>query len=623
MPSMAAPPPPTSTSPAPGPPPDPHPRARARRRRAAAGDQPHICIIGAGMTGLRCAEALLQRGGVRVTILEGRDRIGGRIAQQHAGPHLCDMGPNWIHGTVNNPIVALAHETNTALHAWPHAHQTIIDAHGRPLDARTAAACSAAMWRIVHQAYAHSRRHAATIPAHLSLRDFFRSTLDAMPDAEVLAEAEAEADVDADVNVDAGVAARRRQLILHTAEIWGAIVGASLAQQSLKFFWLEEGIEGENLFVASTYQAILARVARRPLAQADVRLRATVTAVRWDPGRDQVALRTADGGGGGGGGAERGCCCFFDEVVVTAPLGWLKRHHQAVFWPPLPPRLARAIDAVAYGQLEKVYVTFPRAYWDGNGDGNGDAPPPQEPPTTSSFFHFLHPSYAPATNPRRWPQECVNLGALPLRAAGLPPHPTLLFYTFAPASGQLVARLAPHAPGSAAHDAILRAAFEPYYARLPHYDPADPDCWPRAFLATAWSADELAGCGSYSYFERRGEEVEAAGTGTGAGPGAGPADEQQLDRDLEVMRRGLPERRTWFAGEHTAPFIASGTVSGAWLAGDAVARRIWEGYFGEGEGEGEGEGVERDGDDEGDADAAEAAEAAGIKGTGEPKGLDR
>lgn len=39
---------------------------------------PHIGIIGAGISGLRCADLLIQKG-AQVTILEARDRIGGRV----------------------------------------------------------------------------------------------------------------------------------------------------------------------------------------------------------------------------------------------------------------------------------------------------------------------------------------------------------------------------------------------------------------------------------------------------------------------------------------------------------------------------------------------------------------
>lgn len=65
--------------------------------------------------------------------------------------------------------------------------------------------------------------------------------------------------------------------------------------------------------------------------------------------------------------------------------------------------------------------------------------------------------------------------------------------------------------------------------------------------------DELAGYGSYSTFR------------IGLREG---------DKDIEIMREGLPDRNLWFAGEHTAPFIALGTVTGAYMSGEAVGERI-------------------------------------------------
>lgn len=45
---------------------------------AATGVTRHVCIVGAGISGLRCADLLLQKG-FKVTILEARNRIGGRV----------------------------------------------------------------------------------------------------------------------------------------------------------------------------------------------------------------------------------------------------------------------------------------------------------------------------------------------------------------------------------------------------------------------------------------------------------------------------------------------------------------------------------------------------------------
>jgi hypothetical protein len=46
------------------------------------------------------------------------------------------------------------------------------------------------------------------------------------------------------------------------------------------------------------------------------------------------------------------------------------------------------------------------------------------------------------------------------------------------------------------------------------------------------------------------------------------------------MREGLPSRGLWFAGEHTAPFVALGTVTGAYWSGESVGQRIAKAYMG-------------------------------------------
>lgn len=77
-----------------------------------------VCIVGAGVAGLRCADVLLSHG-FDVTILEARDRIGGRVTQTKlSSGHSADLGANWIHGTVSNPIMDLAKATGTQTHDW-------------------------------------------------------------------------------------------------------------------------------------------------------------------------------------------------------------------------------------------------------------------------------------------------------------------------------------------------------------------------------------------------------------------------------------------------------------------------------------------------------------------------
>ncbi|KAH7068103.1 hypothetical protein BKA63DRAFT_106292 [Paraphoma chrysanthemicola] len=530
--------------------------------RRAAGTVPHVCIVGAGVAGLRCAAVLLKHA-AKVTILEGRDRVGGRLFQSDALGHLVDLGPNWIHGTDHNPILDLAKETNTQTMNWD-GRASVFDHLGKGIPPEDVLENDETVWSIIEQAMKYSNEDSASIPAERSLFNYFEEQVQKIfPDEEDIANQKLK---------------KKRETILQMAEMWGAFVGSPVQTQSLKFFWLEECIDGENLFVAETYHKILQKIAE-PALKAKIKFGHKVTKVisKESEAIPRVTIEIE--------GEESET---FDEVIVTAPLGWLKRNMKA-FEPEVPVRLKQGIEAIGYGHLDKVYINFPTAFWNESGPPPSTAPPssantsiPNVTATTApvhqhpsdsavnpahypGFTHWLSPTYAPDTNPHKWQQEAVNLAALPGPAA----HPTLLFYIFGPTSLH-IASLLTNNPASK-HQALLTEFFQPYFSRLPNYSAADPAHQPKHILATNWASDELAGFGSYSNFQ------------TGLDRGS---------EDIEVMRRGMPERGVWLAGEHTAPFVALGTVTGAWWAGEGVARRILRAYGLGGDGVREKEGNE-------------------------------
>jgi monoamine oxidase len=289
--------------------------------RRAIGKRPHICIVGAGVAGLRCADVLLQLG-AKVTILEGRDRVGGRLCQSNALGHLVDLGPNWIHGTDNNPILDLAKQTNTLTMNWD-GRQSVFDHLGNAMAEKETAKNEEIVWGIIEQAMKYANEHSATISANESLHDFFMKQVQEM------------------FPRDEG----KRETILQMAEMWGAFVGSPIQTQSLKFFWLEECIDGENLFVAGTYQKVLRKIAE-PALKADLRFGHKVTKVvsSTEGGDPKVTVELE------GRRSEK-----FDEVVMTTPLGWLKKN-MAAFEPELPSRLREGIESIGYGHLDKVCI---------------------------------------------------------------------------------------------------------------------------------------------------------------------------------------------------------------------------------------------------------------------------
>src|SRR5262245_21067426 len=82
------------------------PRAHAEDERAGE----RVVVVGAGVAGLSAARALA-KSGRKVVVLEGGDRIGGRVVTSRLWLDMpCDLGASWIQGTRGNPIARLAEE---------------------------------------------------------------------------------------------------------------------------------------------------------------------------------------------------------------------------------------------------------------------------------------------------------------------------------------------------------------------------------------------------------------------------------------------------------------------------------------------------------------------------------
>jgi hypothetical protein len=131
-----------------------------------------------------------------------------------------DRGPNWIHGTVTNPIVHLAKTTNTAL-CLIEDSMNVFDQYGQAIEPRKANEFFKLVWSIIAEAFKYSNEECSQISPTTSLKDFFTGKVS-----------------------EKGFSNEDRTLILQMAEIWGAFIGDPWDKQSLKYFWLEECLDG-------------------------------------------------------------------------------------------------------------------------------------------------------------------------------------------------------------------------------------------------------------------------------------------------------------------------------------------------------------------------------------------
>src|SRR5919109_4205392 len=75
--------------------------------------QPDVVIIGAGVAGLTAAREL-STAGVRVLVLEARDRIGGRVMTHHEPHGPVELGAEFVHGAFSE-ILGVVQEAGLEL----------------------------------------------------------------------------------------------------------------------------------------------------------------------------------------------------------------------------------------------------------------------------------------------------------------------------------------------------------------------------------------------------------------------------------------------------------------------------------------------------------------------------
>lgn len=284
-----------------------------------------ILIIGAGMAGVSAGRRL-HDAGHQVTILEARDRIGGRMwTSRRWEDNPVDLGASWIHGPRGNPLTDIANEIG--------ALRRTTDSDVAPLYGPGGNLLPDRVW---DELESYNNQIVRAIQ-RAGLRE---------EDSSVEAAIERYVDRSGFTNTQS----RRFQFTVNN------YIEQEFADDvsNLSSHFIDEGLafSGEDVILPNGYDALPRHLA----TGLDIRLYQQTMRIQYDERGVTVTTNTHR--------------FVADRALVTLPIGVLKA--QAVeFSPALPPAKLEAIDAIGVGVMNKFALRFPAVFWEEDADWIG------------------------------------------------------------------------------------------------------------------------------------------------------------------------------------------------------------------------------------------------------------
>ncbi len=285
-------------------------RSAAERIDREGGPAQSVVIVGAGAAGLAAARVLTDRGH-RVLVLEGRDRIGGRVHTRTIGAAPVDLGASWIHGVSGNPLTELADAAGIGRQASNFNSVVVRNDTGTTVDDEALERAEGRLSDVIDGAD----------PSEFISDLVDEAGADLSPTERLILEYVRSTEIDHEFGADP------RRLDIAAIDEGDELDGGDVV--------VPGGMIQILNALTGGYETSTGTIVRR------IALAANGVDVDLDDGQVVSA----------------------DRVLVTVPLGVLQAG-DITFDPPLPAGNRGAIDRLGMGVLEKVVVRFDEPFWD-------------------------------------------------------------------------------------------------------------------------------------------------------------------------------------------------------------------------------------------------------------------
>ncbi|VAI63439.1 unnamed protein product [Triticum turgidum subsp. durum] len=318
-----------------------HPRnnCEVNHKVESGGHGKKIIIVGAGPAGLTAARHL-QRQGFAVTVLEARDRIGGRVYTDRTSLSVPDELDDELESEYNGLLDEM---------------EQLFEQNGE-----------SALGLSLEDGLEYTLRKKRAAHAISSVgHDDQLISMNSRGGADISKNASTEKEMahcGEDGKIDVLSPLERRVMNWHFAHLeYGC--AAMLKSVSLPYWNQDDvygGFGGPHCMIKGGYGAVLQSLAEG----LDVQLNHVVTEVTYRSDESDasgisgktVKVSTSNGAEFEG-----------DSVLITVPLGCLKAH-TIKFSPSLPDWKTSSIDRLGFGVLNKIVLEFPEVFWDENVD---------------------------------------------------------------------------------------------------------------------------------------------------------------------------------------------------------------------------------------------------------------